>query len=57
VVRVSGRWFCFKRYIRIMHGGDPVLYEMGLVELTHSDLNTRFDIAVTFMTNYFFSVR
>jgi hypothetical protein len=57
VVRVSGRWFCFKRYIRIMHGGDPVLYEMGLVELTHSDLNTRFDIAVTFMANYFFSVR
>jgi hypothetical protein len=28
-----------------------------LVELTHPDLNTRFDIGVAFMTNYFFSGR
>jgi hypothetical protein len=31
------------------------LVRFSVMELTHSDLNLRFDISVTFMTNYSFS--
>jgi hypothetical protein len=37
--------------------GIAQLVRLIAVELIHSDLNSRFDISVLFITNYFFSRR
>jgi hypothetical protein len=42
----------FKNKIRL---GLAQLFRFLVVELTHSDLNIKFDIVATVMTNYFFS--